>query len=54
MDIVHTPTMFLVFVVMNVLDLGINSCTGLTGQSRKSLQNVKYLTVKGFIFQICL
>ena len=28
MDIVHAPTMFLVFIVINVLSVGINLCTG--------------------------
>ena len=31
MDIVHTPTMFLVFIVINVFSVGINLCTSVTG-----------------------
>ena len=33
MDIVHTPTMFLVFIVINVFSEGINLCTGVTGNA---------------------
>ena len=38
MDIVLKPTMFLVFIVINVLGLGINSCTGVTGNAPETMK----------------
>ena len=40
MDRVHTPTMFLVFIVINVLGLGIHSCTGVTGNAPETIKEI--------------
>ena len=40
MDIVHIPTMFLVFIVINVLGLGIHSCTGVTGNAPETIKEI--------------
>ena len=40
MDIVHTPTMFLVFIVINVLSVGINLCTGVTGNAPVTINEI--------------
>ena len=38
MDTAHTPTMFLAVIVINVLDLGINSCTGVKGNAPETIK----------------
>ena len=40
MDIVHTPTMFLVFIVINVFGVGINLCTGVTGNAPETIKEI--------------
>ena len=40
MDVVHTPTMFLVFTVINVLGLGINSRIGVTGNAPETIKEI--------------
>ena len=40
MDIVHTPTMFLVFIVINVFSVGINLCTGVTGNAPVTIKEI--------------
>ena len=40
MDIVHTPTMFLVFIVINVFSVGINLCTGVTGNAPVTIKQI--------------
>ena len=40
MDIVLTLTMILVFIVINVLDLGTNSCTGVTGNAPETMKEI--------------
>ena len=40
MDIVHIKTMLLVFTVINVLGLGIHSCTGVTGNTPETIKEI--------------
>ena len=40
MDIVHIPTMFLVFIVINVFSVGINLCTGVTGHAPVTIREI--------------
>ena len=40
MDIVHTPAMLLVFTVINVLGLGIHSCTRVTGNTPETIKEI--------------
>ena len=40
MDIVHVPTMFLVFIVKNVFSVGINFCTGVTGNAPVTIREI--------------
>ena len=40
MDIVHTPKMFLVFIVINVFSVGINLCTGVMGNAPVTIKEI--------------
>ena len=40
MDIVHTPTMFLAFIVINVFGVGINLCTGAMGNAPETIKEI--------------
>ena len=40
MDVVHTWTMFLVFIVINVFGVGINLCTGVTGNAPETIKEI--------------
>ena len=40
MDIVHIPTIFLVFIVINVFGLGIHSCTGVTRNGPETIKEI--------------
>ena len=40
MDTVLTPTVFLVFIVINMSGLGINSCTGVTGNVPETIKEI--------------
>ena len=40
MDIVHTLIMFLVFFVINVFSVGINLCTGVTGNAPMTIKEI--------------
>ena len=40
MDIVHISTMFLVFIVINVLGSGIHSCTWVTWNAPETIKEI--------------
>ena len=40
MDIVHTRTMFLVFIVINVFGVDINLCTGVMGNAPETIKEI--------------